>query len=229
MLSNAYIQQFAFNDEYFSGPQSKGTFLIFPNGNASAPLPNPVGISVRLGDERLDLNAWQVDHHQVQLDPSGLRLVRHFRATSPKGFTIEVRATRTLSNDDVHLMEQTYAVRFVNYSGVASLLALLGDNESAVNWHVLQTIIDDQRAGLLLQQAQADLQVSIACTHTILKNGSPAQERPIKIDKKRVLGFSNMQDVVPGDEFVLTKRIAIIDSLRADKATLLDSAMQKVL
>ena len=118
-FSNGYISQYAFFEEPYSGEQRVGTFIdgIHREGTSSPlEIPNPSIISLRLGDERLDLHNWQVEIFYRCLHKGETRLERNFTATSPKGFTIEAKSERRLSQKNPHILEITYTVKFVNYA-----------------------------------------------------------------------------------------------------------------
>ena len=228
-FSNGYISQYAFFEEQYSGAQLVGTFLQGvhrPNESEPLSLPNPSNISLRLHDERLDLNEWKVEDFYRCLHKGEARLERRFRATSPKGYTVEVEASRTLNQKEVHLLEETYTVRFVNYAGVASFMTLLGDAHSGADWYPLQAAIEDDQAYLWVQAASVNLHVCMAEKHLFYKNGELQSERPIKIDKTGLLGFAYMHDVCPGDVYTIKKRVAVVDSRDCPKAELPERALK---
>ncbi|MBO4621240.1 MAG: hypothetical protein J5635_01060, partial [Paludibacteraceae bacterium] len=53
-------------------------------------------------------------------------------------------------------------------------------------------------------------------------------DRPVKIDKKHVMGFAYMTDVEPGDTFTMKTGVAIVDSHRYAKAELPQRAIEKL-
>ncbi|MBP5290872.1 MAG: hypothetical protein J6Y76_05600 [Paludibacteraceae bacterium] len=227
-FSNGYISQYAFFEEPYSGEQHVGTFVegILRAGiGTPLEIPNPAIISLRLGDERLDLHHWHVDKFYRCLHKGDAKLERRFTATSPKGYSVEVKSIRQLNVKNPHLLELDYTVKFVNYTGLISFMALAGDAKHAEDWYPLQTSVDDEIAYMWLQAEEGDAQVCGAQRHELWKNGSLHTERPIKIDKKRVLGFAYMTDVVPGDTFTMKTRIAIVDSHRFEKSELPNQAV----
>lgn len=228
-FSNGYISQYAFFEEHYSGEQLVGTFLQGvhrQNDPSPLSLPNPSGISLRLHDERLDLNEWRLEDFYRCLHKGEARLERRFRATSPKGYTVEVEASRMLNQKERHLIEETYTVRFVNYAGVASFIALIGDASSAADWYPLQASVEDDYSYLWVQSSALDLHVCMAERHVLYKNGELQAERPIKIDKSRVLGFAYMHDVCPGDVYSIHKCVAVVDSRDCPKAELPSRALK---
>ena len=93
-FSNGYISQYAFFEEPYSGEQRVGTFIdgIHRSGSSSPlEIPNPSIISLRLGDERLDLHHWQVEKFYRCLHKGEAQLERRFTATSPKRGMLSTR------------------------------------------------------------------------------------------------------------------------------------------
>ena len=231
-FSNGYISQYAFFEEPYSGEQRVGTFIDgIHRCGSSAPLeiPNPAIISLRLGDERLDLHHWHVENFYRCLHKGESLLERQFKATSPKGFTVEVKSCRQLCVKNPHVLEVSYSVKFVNYEGLISFMALMGDSRYPTEWHPLQSAIDDEFASLWMQAEDCDVQVCAAQKHELYKNGVLQTERPIKIDKKRVLGFAFMTDVLPGDSFMMKTTVSIVDSNQCAKADLPKKALEYLL
>ena len=230
-FSNGYISQYAFFEEPYSGEQHVGTFVEgVLHAGSSTPLevPNPAIISLRLGDERLDLHHWRVETFYRCLHKGDVTLERRFTATSPKGYTVEVTAKRQLCVKNPHLMELEYSVKFINYQGLISFMALMGDNSHQDQWYPLQTSVDDEVAYMWIQATEGDIQLCGAQRHALYKNGVIQPDRPVKIDKKRVLGFAYMTDVEPGDTFTMKTGVAIVDSHRYAKAELPQRAIEKL-
>lgn len=230
-FSNGYISQYAFFEEPYSGEQRVGTFIdgIHRSGSSSPlEIPNPSIISLRLGDERLDLHHWQVEKFYRCLHKGEAQLERRFTATSPKGFTVEVKSCRQLNVKNPHLLEVSYSVKFINYEGLISFMALMGDSRNPKEWHPLQSAIDDEFASLWLQAEDCDVQVCAAQKHVLYKNGALQADRPVKIDKKRVLGFAFMTDVRPGDTFTMKTIVSIVDSNQFAKADLPQKALENL-
>ena len=230
-FSNGYISQYAFFEEPYTGQQHVGTFIEgVHRAGTTTPLeiPNPSIVSLRLDDERLDLNHWHVEKFYRCLHKGDVILERRFTATSPKGYTVEVAAERQLSVKNPHLLETTYTVKFLNYTGLISFMTLLGEGNHAADWYPLRSLINDDIAYSWIQAAEGDLQLCAAQRHTFYKNGSLQSERPIKIDKKHVLGFAYMIDVFPGDTFTMKTTVAIVDSNRYPKNELTRRALEKL-
>ena len=230
-FSNGYISQYAFFEEPYSGEQRVGTFLEgvhCADSNSPLAIPNPCVISLRLGDERLDLHFWKVEDFYRCLHKGEARLERKFTATSPKGYAVEVNAVRQLNVKNPNLLEVSYTVKFVNYEGLISFMALIGDSRTSSAWLPLKTSINDDIAYLWLQAEDGDFQMCAAQKHALYKNGILQTDRPIKIDKKQVLGFAYMTDVLKGDTFTMKTTVSIVDSNKFAKAELTKKALEKL-
>lgn len=227
-FSNSYISQYAFFEEYYSGSQHVGTFIDVFHGKKAEPveIPNPAAISLRLGNERLDLNEWHVDSFYRCLHKGKARLERRFTATSSQGHQVEVTAERQLDLRQPNILEETYTVKLLNYAGTCSFITLIGDAQHGQMWYPLQMTIGEEYAYLWLKSSKEDLQICAAQNHQFYLNGVLQDERPIKIDKKHVLGFAYMRDVFPGDTLTLKKRVAIVDSLNHVKTDLPEAALE---
>ena len=145
---------------------------------------------------------------------------------------MEVTAKRQLCVKNAHLMELEYSVKFINYQGLISFMALMGDNSHQDQWYPLQTSVDDEVAYMWIQAAEGDIQLCGAQRHALFKNGVIQPDRPVKIDKKCAKGIYNyfifMTDVEPGDMFTMKTGVAIVDSHRYAKAELPQRAIEKL-
>lgn len=227
-FSNGYISQYAFFEERYTGDKRLGTFIdgvLRPGTSEPLCLPNLAAVSLHLGENKLDLNQWKVERFYRCLHKGDARIERSFTATSPDGFTVEVHAERCLSLEQTNVFEEVYRFRLVNYAGPISFMTLIGDPQNDQDWYPLQTFIDEESAWLWLQAAHVNLQLCAAQTQQLYKNGVLFTDRPVKIEKKRVLGYSFMTDVYPGDEFTLKKRVAIVDSRTCPKTELPQRAL----
>lgn len=227
-FSNGYISQYAFFEERYTGPKCLGTFVegvLHPETREPLCLPNLAAVSLHLGENKLDLNQWKVDDFYRCLHKGEARLERRFTATSPDGFVVEVHAERVLCLQQPHVFEETYRFKLPNFAGPISFMTLLGDPKNDQEWFPLQTYTDEEAAWLWLQAAHVNLQLCAAQTQQLFKNGVLFTDRPVKIEKKRVLGYSFMTDVYPGDEFLLKKRVAIADSRICPKNELPQKAL----
>lgn len=223
-FSNGYISQYAFFEEYYTGAQATGTFLR----GISAPLPPVAEISVRLGEDRLDLNTWAVQEFYRCLHKQEPLLERRFIARSPWGHTLKVSSSRMLSMAQNQMMTMQYKIRSLDYSGPISLLSLMGNRQSFENWYPLTVHIDDQIAQSFCQNTHENVRIGQAMTTSVLKNGRPLDKPRIRIEKRHVLGYSVIDTICPNDEYVLEKKVVLMDSLNYPDVPLVGSVLSLI-
>lgn len=212
-LSNGYISQYGFFEEYYSGPQNFGTYLR----GIAAPLPPVATVSVRLGEDRLDLHEWHVESFYRCLNRQEPHLEREVVAQSPSGHRVRIKASRMLSTQSPQLMTMRYSVESLNYEGPVSLLSLLGDAAGSEYWYPLTIQIDDQMAEIFLQSMSENVQVELSMTTTVTKNGAAASGSRIRIEKSHIVGYSHIDTIAPGDVFVLEKKVSFADNINFPK------------
>lgn len=221
-FSNDYLCQTAHFEEHYSGAQRLQTFI---KGIDTSVL-NLSAISVRLHDERLDLNEWKVEQFYRCLHKNQPLLERRFVATSPQGHTLKVMAKRQLMIPQRGLMRLTYEVESVNYTGSITVLSLLRSGEETKQWYPLMNFVGDDLCWSWMQLHPMNVQLCCAMNYQLMKNGSLVAQRPIKIEKQEVIGFSVIQKMLPGDRLVLHKNVAVVDSNHYAKGHLIDEAVR---
>ena len=177
-------------------------------------------------DERLDLAEWQVREFHRCLHKNEPLLERRFLATSPNGHTLEITSTRRLMQEKKEAMQLQYAVRSVDYSGPITMLSVLRGGEELDKWYSLMNYVGDQLCWTWEQLQPMNVQVCCAMNYQMFKNGNLVNQRPIKVEKQEVIGYSITQIIQPNDTFMLQKNVVVLDSLRNDKDTLIDKAVQ---
>ena len=76
------------------------------------------------------------------------------------------------------------------------------------------------------QMQPINLQVCCAMNYQLYKNDALVTQRPIKVEKQKVIGYSLTQSMRPDDIFTLKKNVVVLDSLRNDKDTLIDRTVK---
>jgi maltose phosphorylase len=71
-----------------------------------------------------------------------------------------------------------------------------------------------------------NVQVCCAMNYQLYHNGTLVTQRPIKVEKQEVIGYSITKIIRPGDTLLLQKNVVVLDSLRNDKDTLIDKAIR---
>lgn len=219
-FSNGYISQYAFFEELYTGEQSKGTFLR----GIMSPLPSVVTLSIRLGEDRLDLNLWGVQEFYRCLHKQEPCLERKLIATSKNGHTLKITARRMLSLATPQLLTIRYTIQSLNYSGPITVISLLGDVKGSPYWYPLVMQVDDQMAFAMCQGRNENVQIGIATTTDVTKNDNPIETPRIRIEKSHVLGYSVMDTISPNDVYVVDKKVAFADSLNFPDASLAQQA-----
>ena len=221
-FSNDYLCQTAHFEEHYSGVRRLCTYIK----GVETPILNISAISIRLHDERLDLAEWQVREFHRCLHKNEPLLERRFLATSPNGHTLEITSTRRLMQEKKEAMQLQYAVRSVDYSGPITMLSVLRGGEELDKWYSLMNYVGDQLCWTWEQLQPMNVQVCCAMNYQMFKNGNLVNQRPIKVEKQEVIGYSITQIIQPNDTFMLQKNVVVLDSLRNDKDTLIDKAVQ---
>ena len=221
-FSNDYLCQTAHFEEHYSGERRLCTYIK----GVETPILNISAISIRLHDERLDLAEWQVREFHRCLHKNEPLLERRFLATSPNGHTLEITSTRRLMQEKKEAMQLQYAVRSVDYSGPITMLSVLRGGEELDKWYSLMNSVGDQLCWTWEQLQPMNVQVCCAMNYQMFKNGNLVNQRPIKVEKQEVIGYSITQIIQPNDTFMLQKNVVVLDSLRNDKDTLIDKAVQ---
>lgn len=216
-FSNDYLCQTAHFEEHYSGERRICTYIK----GVETPILNISAISVRLHDERLDLNEWKVEQFSRTLHKNEALLEREFVATSPNGHTLHVTAVRRLLADKKEMMQLVYRIQSINYEGPMTILSLLRGGEDAKRWFLLMNHVDDNLCWQCAQLPISNLQVCCAMNYHLTKNGVVVDKRPIKVEKQEVVGFSVTQSVKEGDVFELTKNVVVQDSLHNHKDLLI--------
>lgn len=221
-FSNDYLCQTAHFEEYYSGAQRLCTYIK----GIDTSILNLSAISVRLSDERLDLHVWRVEQFYRCLHKSQPLLERHVTVTSPKGHTLKIVARRQLLMDKKECMRLEYEVQSLNYAGPITILSILSVGEDAEQWYPLMNYVGDDLCWTWMQLHPANMQVCSAMNYTLTKNGAFVTQRPIKVEKQDVIGFSITQKVVPNDTLLLRKNVIVVDSKRFAKEQLIDEALR---
>ena len=221
-FSNDYLCQTAHFEEHYSGDRRLCPYI---KGIDTAIL-GLSAISVRLNHERLDLHEWRVGQFYRCLHKNQPMLERHVTATSPKGHTIKIIARRQLMLDKRECMRLDYEVQSINYAGPITILSILSAGDDAQKWYPLMNYVGDDLCWTWMQLQPVNMQVCSAMNYHLTKNGTLVTQRPIKVEKQDVIGFSLTQKVVPNDTLVLHKNVIVVDSLRYAKEQLIDEAVK---
>lgn len=223
-FSNGYISQYGFFEEYYSGEESAAIYMK----GIESPICADTTISIRLHEERLNLGTWKVGQFYRCLDRESLKLERRMELTSPQGNHLEVNSSRQCRQDNPHFTDLEYTIRSLNYDGPISMLPLIGGAAINNEWYPLQTDVELNYATLWLQSRKENVQVVIAVSYEMEKNGVPTAVPPIRIEKKFIVGYSLTELVKPGDVLTLKARVYLTDSRNYPLSNLQEDAVAAV-
>lgn len=221
-FSNDYLCQTAHFEEHYSGDKRLCTYIK----GLDTPILNISAISIRLHDERLDLAEWQVREFHRCLHKNQPLLERRFLAVSPIGHTLEITSERRLLAEKKEAMQLQYTVRSVDYSGPITILSVLRGGDEGHKWYSLMNYVGDDLCWTWEQLQPMNVQVCCAMNYQLFKNGHLLAQRPIKVEKQEVIGYSITHIIQPNDVFTLHKNVVVLDSLRNNKDTLIDQTVQ---
>lgn len=237
-LANGHIGQRGTFAEYYSGdtrPVSRIAGVCYQESDCKdikwLSVPNWNGINVRLNDEVLDLAVWTVENYKRVLNLYDGLLERSFKATSPKGWQVEVCVKQFMSMAEKEVGAFNYSVKSLNFGGRISFTPIIdanitspdtGDNEQL--WNMLQVKTQQNVSHLWAHARRMNYLFCGALTYVLYKNNEALRVNPTKIEKERVAGFWVGTDVKVGDTVCLHKYVAIIDSLSHSNDDLTDYA-----
>lgn len=247
-LGNGHIYQHGNFEEYYSGETIHGSYVSgmqkeslaacgkWKNGYTDSiekiiNAPDWTSLIIRLNEEVLDLNTWEVINYKRTLNMLEGTLERTFEAISPKGNHIMVNITRFLSLVETNIGAIKYSVKSVNFEGRISFMPLIdGDlknQQTAINeltWNVLQTKAQRDVAHLWIHLRRMDFHICGALTYIFKKNHEQLNYVPTKIEKEKTVGYSIGTDVKTGDRLTLEKYVTVITSADTEKNDLTEKA-----
>lgn len=247
-LGNGYISQRANFEEYYSGETIIGSYIsgayyndsdqnkaiqneILNYSNGIIKTPNCIGIIIRLNDEILDLETWDVQDFKRVLNMHEGFLERTFEAISTNNHRVLVSVKRFLSMSETEIGAISYSVKSLNFEGRISFMPIisadiqgtsLDDNQQL--WNVLQIQTQQDVSHLWAQTRRIDFHFCAGLCYVLYKNNEQLKVNPIKIEKEKIAGFSVGVDVRIGDTICLNKYFSIIDSLNHPQESLPEKA-----
>lgn len=192
------------------------------------------GVNVRLIDEELDLAQWDIQQFSRQLDMHSGVGSRSCIVISPKGSILNIRVQRFYSMVHRDLCLIHYSVSSINYTGKISLVPFInGDvvhkssNFNEKMWNILRAETTDDHAFLWVQTRRGDSQICCAQTAELIKNKQSVSNRPIRIEKEKLVGFSLGTDIKPGDTVELNKYVAVASNLYHQQDELMEDSIRE--
>ncbi len=230
-LQGSYIAGIYFQDRTRVGWWKNGYpryFSRMPNA------PYWSGINLRLIDEELNLEEWDILQFERKLLMKEGISERTFTVTSPKGNSLKIHVEHFYSMSHPNLCLIKYGVTSVNYEGKISLLPYInGDvvhessNFNEKMWNIILAETTHEYALLWTQTKREDSQACCATTYQLFKNSKEITSRPIRIEKEKFVGFSVGSDVKPGETLSFIKYTSIVSSLYTDRKELVDQSIKE--
>lgn len=255
-IGNGYSGQRANFEETYSGDSLQGNYIAgvyypdktlvgwwkngYPEYFAKVPnAANWVGISIRIGDDELDLARCKIQGFRRELDMKRALLTRTFHAWLPSGKEVRVVSERFLSIREKEMGMIRYKMKSLNFWSPVRICSFIdGDirNEDSNYDEKFWTGIDRHSGGreafLLMETKKTGFQVCHGMVNRILINGEqvPVKQETVEEDKYVAQVFNLRLN--EGDELVIEKFVAIHSSLYADPSVLEERAglsLQKAL
>ncbi len=235
-IGNGKIIQQGNFEEFFSGETISGSYIKisdkkdFENSKAwKIPYnqekeviinsPDWTPLIVRLNDEVIDLNTWEIIRFRQILNLKEAFIERTFELESPRGFQVSVRSKRFISFAQRSTLVIYYNIRSLNFEGRISMMPLINGNISndftefnQLSWNVLQTVTQKDVARIWTQIRLHNFHVCNAMAYSFYKNNEEIKTIAAKIEKEKAVGFSVGTDVRAGDRLTLYKFVNILSS-----------------
>jgi maltose phosphorylase len=252
-LGNGHMGQRANFEEKYSGETLQGTYIAgiyypdktrvgwwkngYPEYFAKVPnAPNWIGISVKTGDEELDMHTCKISDFRRELNMKQGYLERSFVAELKSGKKLQVRARRFLSMAQDEIGAIRYAVKLLNFHGDIELIPFIdGDvvnrdsNYDEKFWEVLQTGSEPGMAFLHARTRKTGFEACFAMKVEVSVNGEIINPQFNPVHTDTYAGNTINLKLASGDEVVLYKYVAVLDSLNYAHNKLVNSCRQAVL
>lgn len=251
-LGNGHMGQRANFEEKYSGESMQGTYIAgiyypdktrvgwwkngYPEYFAKVPnAPNWIGISVKAGEEELDLHTCKVITFRRELNMKHGYLERTFIAELRSGKQLQVYARRFLSMADDEIGAIRYSVKPLNFSGTIELTPYINGN--IVNrdanydeqfWDILESGMKNGNAYLRARTRKSGFEVCFSMICEVEINGKIAKPATRPIQNPGFVGTSLEIGVSAADEVVLYKYVSVLDSLNYEPEALVVKSNQTV-
>ena len=248
-LGNGMMGQRANFEETYSGDTLQGTYVAgvyypdktvvgwwkvgYPEYFAKVPnAPSWTGIKVRIDGEELDLALCSLKSFRRELDMKAGLLTRTFSSVMPSGRLVEVTAKRFLSMDQPERAAISYSVRITGGSGQLELVPWLNAdvcNEDANYdekfWENHFSTMDGRRAVVVAQTRKTAFVVATAMENYFTLNGKPATGTRQITSTDKLVKCSFTSEYSDGDNFTVTKYVAVLSSFNHPVEGLAERAM----
>jgi maltose phosphorylase len=249
-LGNGHMGQRANFEEKYSGESLQGTYVAgiyypdktrvgwwkngYPEYFAKVPnAPNWIGISVKIGEEELDLHTCKVTGFRRELNMKHGFLERSFTAEFKSGRQLQVCSRRFLSIAEDEIGAIRYAVKPLNFKGTLELTPFIDGN--IVNrdanydekfWDILEAGLKNENAYLRARTRKSDFEVCFSMVNVLEINGKAIKPKVYPVQDPGHVGFRMEISVAANDEVVLYKYAAVLSSLDHKPETLVAKSNQ---
>jgi maltose phosphorylase len=251
-LGNGHMGQRANFEEKYTGESLQGSYIAgiyypdktrvgwwkngYPEYFAKVlNAPNWIGIQVKAEDEELDLHVCTHSAFRRELNMKQGYLERSFIAMFSSGKQLQVNSRRFLSMADDEIGCIRYSVKPLNFSGVIELIPLInGDvrnrdaNYDDKFWDILATGATKDLAYVHARTRKSGFEACFAMTYELQVNGIVVDPAVLQLKNTLSAGYSLKVHATSGDELVIFKYVAVLDSLNYDHDQILKKTKQAV-
>ncbi len=251
-LGNGRMGQRANFEEKYTGRSLQGTYIAgvyypdktrvgwwkngYPEYFAKViNAPNWIGISVKAGDEELDMHTCIVKNFRRELNMQKGYLERSFVAELKSGKMLRVQAKRFLSIADDEIGAIRYAVTPLNFSGEIELIPYIDGNvknrDSNYNekfWNTVKTGTENGYTYLVAKTKKTDFAVCLSMKFEIEINHVLINMQPHLIKEKEYVGNKITIKAFENDTVVLYKYVSVISSLNYLPEGLIEAGKKSV-
>jgi len=235
-LGNGRMGQRANFEERYTGETLQGTYIAgvyypdktrvgwwkngYPEYFAKVPnAPNWIGISVKIGQEELDLHTATVSNFRRELNMREGYLERSFTAELKSGKTVSVIARRFLSIEEDEIGAIRYAIKALNFSGEITVSPFIdGDvynrdsNYNEQFWDIEGTGVDKDSGWLTARTRKSGFLVCMNMVNVLELNGKPSERDFASLKEEKFVSSTVKVSVENGDELILYKYVAVLSS-----------------
>jgi len=251
-LGNGHMGLRANFEEKYTGETLQGTYIAgiyypdktrvgwwkngYPEYFAKVPnAPNWIGIHVLVEGEDLDLHTCKVSDFTRELNMKHGYLERSFTAELKSGKKLRVNARRFVSMVDDEIGAIRYTVKPLNFSGEIEFISFI--EGSVVNrdsnydekfWEVLNTGAEADLAFLHARTRKSGFEACFSMMVEVSLNGKIIPATSQSLLSESYAGKSTLVSVSSGEEIILWKYAAVLDSLNYTHHQIVEKCKQSV-
>ncbi|WP_423147741.1 glycoside hydrolase family 65 protein [Rubrolithibacter danxiaensis] len=196
---------------------------------------NWIGIDVKIGEEKLDLNHCKVSGFKRVLNMKEGYLERSFIAELPSGKQIKVNAVRFCSIVDDEAGAIKYAVTSLNFDDAVTITAYIdGDvknqdsNYDEKFWDGVYREVNNREAYLTLRTKKTEFEVCSGMLYSVSLNGGQIAVGSKEISRDKFVGSTFSVPLKAGQELTVYKFAANLSSENYPKETLLSNCKNQI-